>query len=350
MLLRIRLQRSREGLQVGEAKLVHDAEHLRLVALHLVQADLVDLRRRLVQRRALAHQEGIVRVAVRQRPDTRLLAAVGNVRAGEKFREVLVRRQHLRGNRVQHILGNAFLVGGRNRRGKHLQRQRERAVGRFLRRDPLRLRQHLLHQILGRRALVVGAGLHVRHNLRERVRDLAQPRNVVVVIVGRIERGVLRQLRQVKLDAVVLVHRHLPLFERRAFLVFDQRAQHQLGGELLLLRQPVAVDGGKAVNVTASARERVVDRAGRVVGQLRVVALVAEVGRVLRIMPQLVLPDVVEQVVQLARTRGNVLLHALRRHGRAGSRQSLRAQLRPQRNLDCHAHQEDDGEFIHGTE
>ena len=71
MLLRIGLQRRIEALQIGEAQLMHNRQHLGLVPLHLVETDLVNLRRGLIQRRALADAEGIVGIAIRQRPYAR---------------------------------------------------------------------------------------------------------------------------------------------------------------------------------------------------------------------------------------------------------------------------------------
>ena len=76
MLLRIRLQRRAKALQVGEAQLLHDRQHLRLVALHLIQPDLVNLRGGLVQRRALPNPERVVSIAIRQRPHARVLSAL----------------------------------------------------------------------------------------------------------------------------------------------------------------------------------------------------------------------------------------------------------------------------------
>ena len=71
MLLRIRRQRRAEALQIGKSKLLHDHQHLGLVPLHLVEPDLVNLRRRLVQRRHLPDQKRIVSIATRASPTRR---------------------------------------------------------------------------------------------------------------------------------------------------------------------------------------------------------------------------------------------------------------------------------------
>ncbi len=90
----------------------------------------------------------------------------------------------------------------------------------------LRLGEDFFHEVLRRRAVVVEAGLHVGHGLGEGEGDFAEAGDVVVVVVGGVEGGVLGELGQVELEAVVLVDGHLPLFELGGFLVFDEGAQH----------------------------------------------------------------------------------------------------------------------------
>jgi len=58
--------------------------------------------------------------------------------------------------------------------------------------------------------------------------------------------------------------------------------------------------------------QRFVVRAGREVGELVVVALVAEGCGVLRLVAELVLPDVVEETIEFARAGGDVLVEILR--------------------------------------
>ena len=49
MFLRICGQRGTEALQIRKAKLVHDRQHLGLIALHLIKPDLMNLGCRLIQ-------------------------------------------------------------------------------------------------------------------------------------------------------------------------------------------------------------------------------------------------------------------------------------------------------------
>ena len=109
----------------------------------------------------------------------------------------------------------------------------------------------------------------------------------------------LDQLRQGHLEAVELVHRHLPLFELRALLVVDQRAQHQLRRQLLLLRQPRGVDRAQPLDVTHPTLQRSVHLLGRVVRELIVIPLVPQLRGKLRIVLQPVLPYIREQLIQL---------------------------------------------------
>ena len=90
----------------------------------------------------------------------------------------------------------------------------------------------------------------------------------------------LGELGQVELNAVVLVDGHLPLLEGRGLLVFDEGAEHEFGGELFLWREAGGVDGGEADYEVTAAGEGVVDGAGREIGEVGVVTLVAEGGGV----------------------------------------------------------------------
>ncbi len=234
MLLGVGLERGGEGLEVGEAELMDDGEELGLVALDLVEADLVDLGGGLVGGGALADEEGVVGVAVGEGPDAGVFAAGGNVGVGEEFGEALVGGQDLRRDGVKHGSGDALLVFGADGRGEFFQGLGERSVGGLLRGDGLGLGEDLFHEVLRRGAVVVDAGLHVGHGLGEVGGNFGEAGDVVVVVVGGVEGGVLDELGQVNLEAGVLVDGHLPLFELRALLVFDEGAEHEFGGELVL--------------------------------------------------------------------------------------------------------------------
>ncbi len=148
MLLRIRLQRRVEALQIGEAQLLHNRQHLRLVPLHLVEPDLVNLRCRLVQRRALPDPKRIIGIAIRQRPDARILASLRNVIQLQKLREPLVRRQHIGRDRLQQLVRRCASAPPRSPlAGNFFSGSGKRAVLRLLIGQRLHLHQYLFHQI-----------------------------------------------------------------------------------------------------------------------------------------------------------------------------------------------------------
>ena len=89
MLLWIRLQRSAEALYIRKAKFFHNRQHLSFITFHRIKADLVDLLGRLVQRRALPDPEGIVGVAVRKRPDARVLSGLRNIFAPSEIPQIV---------------------------------------------------------------------------------------------------------------------------------------------------------------------------------------------------------------------------------------------------------------------
>ena len=183
--------------------------------------------------------------------------------------------------------------------------------------------------------MVVQAGLQVGHDLREGDGNFVEACDVVVVVVGVVEGGVRGELGQVELQALVLVDGHLPLLEGSGLLVVDEGAEHEFGGELLLVREAGGVDGGEALDEGAAAGERVVVGAGRVVGELVVVALVAEVGGVLGGVAELVLPYLIEETGELARAGGDVLREVLRGDG-GGCGRGSGAELCVQREMrDC---------------
>ncbi len=199
MELGVGLERCIEGHLIGEAQLVHDGQHLSLVAGDFVEADLVDLRGGFIQRGGLADAEGVVGSAVGQGRDAGIGAAVGDVGYGEELGESLVGGENLCGDGFEEVPGDALAVCGGDGRGDFFQRQREWAVGGLLGGNLLGLDEGLLHKELRRRAVVVQAGLQVGHDLREGDGNLVEACDVVVVVGGVVEGGVRGELGQVEL-------------------------------------------------------------------------------------------------------------------------------------------------------
>jgi hypothetical protein len=83
-------------------------------------------------------------------------------------------------------------------------------------------------------------------------------------------------------DAAHLVDWHLPLLELAASWSSVNLAEEQLAADLLLVSEPGGVDGGEAHEEVLLAGQAVVVGLYGVVGDLVVVALVAEAGGKLR--------------------------------------------------------------------
>ena len=222
----------------------------------------MNLRGGLIQRGGLADAEGVVGVAVGQRRDAGIGAAVRDVGDGEELGEALVGGKDLGGDGVEDGFRDALPVFRADGRGEIFERQGEGAVGGLLGGDGLGLGEGLLHEELRRRAAVVQAGLQVGHDLREGDGNFGEARDVAVVVFSGVEGGVRGELGQVELQALVLVDGHLPLLEARGLLVVDERAQHELGGELFLVRKAGGVDGSEPLDEGAAAGQGFVVRRG----------------------------------------------------------------------------------------
>jgi hypothetical protein len=93
--LGIGLQAFAEALQILEAELLRDGQHLGFVFLHFVQSDLVNLLGGQVGGRGLLDQKLVVLFSVGQGIDAGLGAARGNVAHLKETREARVGGQHL---------------------------------------------------------------------------------------------------------------------------------------------------------------------------------------------------------------------------------------------------------------
>ena len=91
--------------------------------------------------------------------------------------------------------------GGRNRGWKFFDRQGEWPVLRLLIGDGIHLRQHLLHQVRGRLAMVVHADGHVVGDLLKGERHLLQTSDVIVVVLDRVEGQLRNELGKIDLQA-----------------------------------------------------------------------------------------------------------------------------------------------------
>jgi hypothetical protein len=132
-----------------------------------------------------------------------------------------------------------------------------------------------------------------------------QPHNVILVILHRLQRHLRHQPRNAELDAVHLVHRHLPILEARVLHPLAQLAQHQRLVQDILLRQPRGVDrlkdadlGARMLNLPQLFRRRVV-------APPVVVPRIADPRRQLRARAQRVLPLLFERFPQPSAARSD---------------------------------------------
>jgi hypothetical protein len=298
MQLGIGLQTGPEALQIRKAELLRNRQHLRLVALHLVQPDLVQLLRGQVGRGGAAKAVGIELCPIGQRPCSGLLPACGNVADLQKARHAQVGGLHFLADGVQRLGLDALLLGGLDGGRKVLQRQRERRVFRLLHGQRLHLFQHLFQQIFWRHAMVVHADGHIRGHLVEGLGDGVQPGDPVVVVLHRGEAQLRRQLRISRLNAAHLVQRHLPLLEPNRLLIVGKLAQQQIAADLLLVGEPGRVNARQSHQVSLFAGQPFVMGLHGVVGDAVVEALVAQRGGKLRRALQARLPILLKEGIE----------------------------------------------------
>ena len=122
-----------QELPVGplEADLSEHGLHLAVDALHLLQAELVDLGRAHVGGREVVHQIGVVGLAVRQAGDADVFAGAGQVFVLEELLETLVGRVHHIGDGFLRRGTQSGLLGRRYGRWHLLERRIESAFPGF---------------------------------------------------------------------------------------------------------------------------------------------------------------------------------------------------------------------------
>ena len=118
--------------------------------------------------------------------------------------------------------------------------------------DALALHGKLFDQKSDRHQLVLHAGAKNFGGLAEHARDLMQSGDVVLVVLDRVERNGERQIGKAGVDAILLVDRHLVLFEIVVGDALLQHAHQKIVGELVLIGETSSGNGlqpGKKVLV-----------------------------------------------------------------------------------------------------
>ena len=245
-----------------------------------------------------ANEVGVVLCSVGQRRDAGLVATGGNVADLKKAREAQVGGQDLFADGVQHLGLDALLLGGGDGGGKAFERQGERRVFGLLVGQLLDLLERLLQEVFGRDAMVFHADGHVGGDLVEGRGNGVEAGDPVVVVLDGCEAELGDELRIVRVDATHLVDGHLPLLELGAFLGVSEIAHQQFAAGLFLVREAGGVDGCEFEEKILLGREPLVDGLHGVVGDLVVVAVVADVGSELRESFEAGFPVVVKEVVE----------------------------------------------------
>src|SRR5258708_247559 len=108
----------------------------------------------------------------------------------------------------------------------------------------------------------------------------------ILVMLNRVERHRKRQVRELRVDAVLLVDRHLVLFEIEVGNALLQQTDQQVMGQPVLAGK---AGGGDGFNPFQERFVRLMaqsDSGERIIGKLVVVAIVAKGGGALRLIAQ----------------------------------------------------------------
>ena len=271
--------------------------------------------------RLAANQKAVILCPAGQGGDAGLRTAGGNIADLKEARKAHVGRLHLFGDCIQHLSLDASLLVSLDDGGKALERQREGRVLGLLAGKLFHLFQRLGQKIGRRHAMVRHADGYIGGYLVKGAWDRVQAGDPVVVVLDGGEAELGRQLRVGGLDAAQLGYGHLPLLELHGFLIIGKPAQQQIPAGFLLLGEAVGIDGGKLEHEVDLAGQPVVDGLHGVVGDLVVVALVAQGRSELGIMLEAVFPVVLKEGVE-------GLAAVFHRGGRSGEGQG---ELRPDR-------------------
>ena len=198
----------------------------------------------------------------------------GRVFRAEEGGEGLVGRNDIGVDGVGDLLGQALLVFEGDACGIFLCRE-EKGIGVD---DALTLDGKLLQQESDGHELVFHAGAKHFGGLAEDARNLVKTGDVVLVMLDRVEGNGQRQIREAGMDAILLVDWHLVLFQVEVGDALLEDTNQKVVGELVLVGEARSRDGlepGKEVLVDLVALG---DGVERVLGELVVVAVVAESG------------------------------------------------------------------------
>src|ERR1700735_1219211 len=182
---RICFQRCAIGSEIGESFFLGDDQHLGFDAIYFAQAELVNFVGLQVGGSAAVDIVLVALLAVGQEVDGERGAAIRRVVVGDESAESFVCGDYIGVDCIGNLLGEAFLIVGGNLRGIFLGRQQER-IGVN---DALALHRNFLQQKFHGHQFVVHSGAQNFGGLGQHARNLMQARDVVLVVLHRIERN-----------------------------------------------------------------------------------------------------------------------------------------------------------------
>ena len=191
------------------------------------------------------------------------------------------------------MLAGYFFVGSQKRIGSD---------------DPFALLRNLFRQEPHHHQLVLHARAQNFCDLAEHARDLVQPRDVILVMLHRIERNRQRQIGEIGVNAALGGDRHLVFFEPKIGNALLEDANQQVVRKLVLIGESLGRDGLQPLEKRFVRLVPLGNRVERVVGEPVVVAVVPERSRALRKIAQICFVLLVEKTILCGQAVGHRLV------------------------------------------
>src|SRR6202789_2536497 len=237
-ILRVRLDFNSEALKVLIPIRLGQRRHRCSDTIHFFQPDRVNLRSREIRRSESPQCSLIPPFAARQALNRKRSPRIRNVVRRNERGELLVRRKYFVLKRCVDLIRQTFFVSIRERRRKLLQRNRERISSH----NSLALPWTCFRNKPHNRQVVLHTCAQNVLRLLERLRNLVQTRDVVLIMLHRIERHRERKIGQPRMNAAHPADRHLVLFQVVVLHPLLGLKQKQIVRYQVLLRKTGRVD------------------------------------------------------------------------------------------------------------
>src|SRR6267378_4653329 len=246
----------------------------------------------------LFYEKSVVSLAVGKRPDAGFGAALRDILITDERGEAGVSGQDGIPNSGKAGMTQALLIGLGDAPGEREKGLGEGRLSRLLGGEGVALIYDFLQQETGLHQFIGYAFAHLDHGLLQKNRNLFEARNIVLVVFDRLKGEQVDKLGQINLDAVLLVHRHFPVFEASALYLHLEVTNHQSFVERLLLGEARSIGSVEASEEFPSLLQILVDGFLREVVEFVVPALVSQVGSEERTGAQPVFPLLGQKIVE----------------------------------------------------